>query len=55
MEKYKNRLCDFLTDVSGASMVEYAVALVVVTMVGAIIFTFGGNIAAIVDTSAGAF
>ena len=36
-------------------MVEYAVALIVVTIVGVVIFAFGGNIAAIIDLSAGAF
>ena len=36
-------------------MVEYAVALVVVTIVGGILFTLGGNIGAVIDASAGAF
>ena len=40
---------------NGAAMVEYAVALIVVTIVGAVILGFGGNIAGIIDNSAGAF
>lgn len=45
----------FLRSESGASLVEYAVALVVVTIVGAVIFALGANIATIIDASAGAF
>lgn len=45
----------FICDTSGASLVEYAVALIVVTIVGGVIFAFGDNVAAIIDASAGAF
>ena len=45
----------FFCDTAGASMVEYSVALIVVTLVGAVIFALGGDVAAIIDTSAGAF
>ena len=45
----------FAVDESGASLVEYAVALIVVTMVGAVIFALGDNISMIIDDSAGAF
>ena len=34
---------------------EYAVALIVVTIVGGIVLALGGNIAGIIDASAGAF
>ncbi len=49
------KLKKFIQSDSGASMVEYAVALIVVTLVGAVILAFGSNIATIVDSSAGAF
>lgn len=45
----------FFKSEDGASLVEYAVALIVVTLVGAAIFGMGGNIAAIINSSAGAF
>ena len=46
----------FLTkDEKGASLVEYAVALIVVTLVGGVIFSLGGNVASVIDNSAGAF
>jgi Flp pilus assembly pilin Flp len=45
----------FIADTAGAGLVEYAVALIVVVLVGAVIFTFGGNIAGIINVSAGAF
>ncbi len=45
----------FLRDVAGATIVEYAVALIVVTIVGAVVMGLGGNIATIIDASAGAF
>lgn len=48
-------LLHFMRSELGASMVEYAVALIVVTLVGAVIFAFGGNISTIINSSAGAF
>lgn len=51
----KTRLIRFLRDSAGASLVEYAVALIVVTIVGAVVLGMGGNIATIIDRSAGAF
>ena len=39
----------------GASLVEYSVALIVVTLVGAAIFGLGDDIAGIITSSAGAF
>lgn len=48
-------LLHFMRSERGASMVEYAVALIVVTLVGAVIFAFGGNISTIINSSAGAF
>jgi len=45
----------FAKDETGASMVEYAVALIVVTLVGAAIFALGANVGIIIDSSAGAF
>lgn len=55
MTKFKRLVSRFIVQTAGASMVEYAVALIVVTIVGGIIFTLGGNIAAIINASAGAF
>ncbi len=40
---------------SGASLVEYAVALVVVTLVAGFILAIGSDIGAVIDASAGAF
>lgn len=45
----------FVVETAGASLVEYAVALIVVTLVGAVLFALGGNVAGIIDASAGAF
>ncbi|NND43627.1 MAG: Flp family type IVb pilin [Silicimonas sp.] len=45
----------FIKDQSGASLVEYAVALVVVTLVGGVIFLLGNDISLIINASAGAF
>ena len=45
----------FTAESDGASLVEYAVALIVVTLVGVTIFALGGDIAGIIDLSAGAF
>ena len=55
MKLLNNKMVNFLKGTAGAAMVEYAVALIVVTIVGAVLFAFGGNIAAIIDLSAGAF
>ena len=52
---FSERLRYFLRDTAGASLVEYAVALIVVTIVGAVVLGMGGNIAGIIDASAGAF
>jgi len=45
----------FIRCESGASLVEYAVALIVVTLVGGVIFALGGDISTIINASAGAF
>ena len=45
----------FLKDECGAAMVEYAVALIVVTLVGGVLFLFGADMASVIDASAGAF
>ncbi len=55
MQKFRNQVAKFVAETAGAGLVEYAVALIVVTIVGAVIFTFGGNVAAIIDISAGSF
>lgn len=55
MSKLKQQLSQFASDVSGATIVEYAVALIVVTIVGGIVLGLGGNIAGIIDATAGAF
>jgi Flp pilus assembly pilin Flp len=48
MEKFKNVMKAFAKDDSGAAMVEYAVILVVVVLVGgAVLATIGTNISAI--------
>jgi len=52
---FHERLRHFLRDTAGASLVEYAVALIVVTIVGAVVLGMGANIAGIIDASAGAF
>lgn len=46
---------EFWRSDDGAGLVEYAVALIVVAMVGGLILALGGDIAAIIDGSAGAF
>lgn len=57
MLRYKigRKFSKFGNDDDGASLVEYAVALLVVTLVGAAILTLGGDISGIIDNSAGAF
>lgn len=55
MEKMSNVVRRFALNASGATIVEYAVALIVVVLAGAAVFALGDNIAVIVDQSAGAF
>ena len=55
MSELRIRLSEFSRDVSGATIVEYAVTLIVVTIVGGIVLGLGGNIAGIIDATAGAF
>ncbi|WP_413719766.1 hypothetical protein [Silicimonas sp. MF1-12-2] len=55
MQNLRKLISRFIADTAGAGLVEYAVALIVVTIVGSIIFVFGGNIAGIINVSAGAF
>lgn len=45
----------FLSREDGASLVEYSVALIVVTIVGGVIFAMGDSIAGVISASAGAF
>lgn len=52
---FRTSILKFRDDDCGATIVEYAVALIVVVVVGTAIFGLGGNIAGIVDQSAGAF
>ena len=49
------KLNQFTHDEEGASLVEYAVALIVVTLVGAVIFILGDSVAGVINNSAGAF
>ncbi|MEO1538159.1 MAG: Flp family type IVb pilin [Pseudomonadota bacterium] len=53
--RLRSSLAEFAKDAAGATIVEYAVALIVVTIVGAVVLALGGNVAGIVDASAGAF
>ena len=55
MAHLRRKYVRFLRDTAGATIVEYAVALIVVTIVGGIVLALGGNIAGIIDASAGAF
>ncbi len=55
MSHLQRRVVRFASDAAGATIVEYAVALIVVTIVGAVVLGFGGNVAGIIDVSAGAF
>ena len=55
MQNPRKLISRFIVDTAGAGLVEYAVALIVVTIVGAVLFAFGGNIAGIINVSAGAF
>ena len=55
MPHLRNKFVDFVSDTAGATIVEYAVALIVVTIVGAVVLGLGGNVAGIIDASAGAF
>lgn len=54
-ERFYDSLKSFVRCDEGASLVEYAVALVVVTVIGGVIFQLGGTISAIIGLSAGAF
>lgn len=45
----------FIADRSGASLIEYSVALIVVTIVGAVIFNLGTSVSGVINNSAGAF
>lgn len=55
MSRFKKNCSHFLKDAAGATIVEYAVALIVVTIIGAVVLGLGGNVAGIIDLSAGAF
>ena len=55
MPRLRRTVVGFLRDAAGATIVEYAVALIVVTIVGAVVLGLGGNVAGIIDASAGAF
>ncbi len=55
MSRLHKQLVRFAGDTAGATIVEYAVALIIVTIVGAVVLGFGGNVAGIIDLSAGAF
>ena len=55
MAHLRRKLVQFISSAAGATIVEYAVALIVVTIVGAVVLGFGGNVAGIIDVSAGAF
>ena len=45
----------FIDSEAGAGLVEYAVALIVVSIVGVFIFALGNNVGVVIDSSAGAF
>lgn len=55
MARLRRKLVQFVSDAAGATIVEYAVALIVVTIIGAVVLGLGGNVAGIIDASAGAF
>ena len=55
MARLQDKVIQFVRDAAGATIVEYAVALIVVTIVGAVVLGLGGNVAGIIDGSAGAF
>ncbi len=55
MVSFRKRFARFLKGTAGATIVEYAVALIIVTIVGSVVLGFGGNIAGVIDSSAGAF
>jgi Flp pilus assembly pilin Flp len=55
MARLRHKFIQFASDAAGATIVEYAVALIVVTIVGAVVLGLGGNVAGIIDLSAGAF
>jgi len=55
MSDFREAVAKFCRDVAGATIVEYAVALIVVTIVGTVVLGLGGNVAGIIDATAGAF
>lgn len=55
MARLRGSISQFVSDAAGATIVEYAVALIVVTIIGAVVLGLGGNVAGIIDASAGAF
>lgn len=55
MSAFKLALATFLRNAAGATIIEYAVALIVVTIIGTVVLGLGGNIAGIIDATAGAF
>jgi len=55
MNKLRKKVIDFVLGTAGAGLVEYAVALIVVAIVGGFIFLLGGNIGAIIGISAASF
>ena len=55
MPNLKYQIGRLIRQENGGSLVEYAVALVVVTIVGAAIFALGGSISGVINNSAGAF
>lgn len=55
MSYLRQKFLCFMRDAAGATIVEYAVALIVVTIIGAVVLGLGGNVAGIIDLSAGAF
>ncbi len=55
MSRLRRKVVQFVSDAAGATIVEYAVALIIVTIIGAVVLGFGGNVAGIIDLSAGAF
>ena len=55
MYRFRHHVFRFARDAAGATIVEYAVALIVVTIVGTVVLGLGGNVAGIIDATAGAF
>lgn len=55
MTKFRDCIGEFSKQEFGAALIEYAVALIVVTLVAGFIFALGADIAILIDVSAGAF